>query len=203
MYQEIDLISKKNKVSRIINGDKTHILKTYTKAKNMEKEIEVLKFLNKEDVLAPKILKINEKSIVLEDLGERTLLFAYEEVEKNKEDYRYLIQGILSCLKDFYKISEIYYERECILSDMNFRNFIVKDKQIYRIDFEDVDFGEKESDLGKLLAFGLTYSPEYTNWKKDFEREFILAIEASGIYDMESVIAEENLELERIRKRRG
>lgn len=203
MYQKIELTSKKNKVYRIKDGDKSHILKIFTDIKSYNKELEVLKFLNKKGLLVPKILENNGKSIVLEDLGETTLLSIYEELEKNNDNnYQAIIENLLLCLQCFYKAAEDFYGKECILFDMNFRNFIVKNNQIYRIDFEEVTFGKKESDIGKLLAFGLTYSPEFTEWKKEFEQALVLGIIESGVYDMESVEEEKNLELARIRRRR-
>ncbi len=203
MYQKIALISKKNKVYRIKDGGKSHILKIFTDTKSLDKELELLKFLYKEDILVPKILNTNKDSITLEDLGETSLLSTYEELEKNNNiKYQGIIESLLSWLERFYKISESYYGKECILFDMNFRNFIVKNRQVYRIDFEEVAFGKKESDIGKLLAFGLTYKPEQTEWKKEFEKAFINEIVRSGLYDLENVIAEKDSELEKIKVRR-
>lgn len=203
MYQKIALTSKKNKVYRIQDGNKSHILKIFTDIKSYDKELEVLNFLNKKGILVPLILKTNENSITLEDLGETTLLSIYEELEKNKDNnYQDIIESLLSWLEGYYKISEAYYGRECILFDMNFRNFIIKNNQIYRIDFEEVTFGKKESDIGKILAFGLTYSPEFTGWKKEFEKDFVEEIHKSGFYDVEKVIVEKDLELAKIKERR-
>lgn len=203
MYQKIALVSKKNKVYRIKDGGKSYILKTFTDMKSFNKELEVLSFLNKKGILAPLILNTSEDSITLEDLGETTLLSIYEELEKNNDkNYQDIIENVLSWLESFYKISEAYYGKECILSDMNFRNFIVKNKQIYRIDFEEVNFGKKESDIGKLLAFGLTYKPEQTEWKKEFEKDFVREVIKSGLYDINSVVEERDLELGKINERR-
>ncbi|MDY0236281.1 MAG: RIO1 family regulatory kinase/ATPase [Gudongella sp.] len=203
MYQEIALTSKKNKVYRIVEVDNTYILKTLRDTKSYDKELEVLKLLNDKGLLVPKILNVNKYSITLEDLGEVTLLSIYEKLENNNDkNYQHIIESLLSWLDNFYKVAEDYYRRECVLSDMNFRNFIVKNNRIYRIDFEEVGFGKKEADVGKLLAFGLTYNPEHTEWKKQFEKAFVVEIQKRGLYDMESVIAEKNLELERIKERR-
>lgn len=203
MYQKIALVSKKNKVYRIKDGGKSHILKTFTDIKSFNKELEVLSFLNKKDILAPLILNTSEDSITLEDLGETTLLSTYEELEENNDkNYQDIIGNLLSWLESFYKAAETYYGRECILGDMNFRNFIVKNKQIYRIDFEEVTFGKKESDIGKLLAFGETYKPEQTEWKKEFEKDFVGEVIKSGLYDINSVVEERDLELGKINERR-
>jgi RIO-like serine/threonine protein kinase len=203
MYQEIALISKKNKVQRVINGDFSYIEKTFRNEKSYNKELEVLKFLNDKDIAVPKILGANKDSISLEDLGEITLLSIYEDLEKNDDkNYQYIIDGLLFFLESFYNISEDYYEAETILSDMNFRNFIIVDRKTYRIDFEEVNFGNKESDIGKLLAFGSTYNPKQTEWKKEFEKTFVIEIAKTGLYDMEIVMEEKELELKRIKKRR-
>lgn len=203
MHQKIELTSKRNKVYRIKEGDKSHILKIFTKTESLDKEVQVLRLLNDKGLPVAKILETNESSIILEDLGESTLLSIYEELEKNNDKaYGYLIKEILSWLEGFYKVTQAYYGKECILLDMNFRNFILKEGRIYRIDFEEVTFGKKESDIGKLLAFGLTYNPKETEWKKDFEKDFIKQMENSGLYDVERVIAERDLELEKIKKRR-
>lgn len=204
MYQKIALTSKKNKVYRIIEGNKSYILKTFTDSKRFQKELEILKILDEKKILVPRILETNENTLALEDLGEATLLSTYEELEKNGDhNYIYIVESLLLWLQDFYKILEDYYGEKLILVDMNFRNFIVKDNKICRIDFEEVDCGKKESDIGKLLAFGLTYTPEFTSWKKTFAKDFTRVLKESGFYNMESVEMEKKMELERIRVRRG
>ena len=35
-----------------------------------------------------------------------------------------------------------------------------------RVDFEDCKVGEIEEDIGKFIAFFLTYDPSFTSWKR-------------------------------------
>ena len=50
------------------------------------------------------------------------------------------------------------------MGDVNFRNFIIREK-VYGIDLEECREGEIEEDIGSLCAYGLTYSPTFTPWK--------------------------------------
>ena len=68
-------------------------------------------------------------------------------------------------LRDFYKAVNTEKTNQ-IRGDVNGRNFIFDSAFIWSVDFEEIAFGEKEQDIGRLLAFITTYDPVDTPLKK-------------------------------------
>lgn len=56
------------------------------------------------------------------------------------------------------------------MGDVNFRNFIIREK-IYGLDLEECREGKIEEDIGSLCAFALTYSPSFTPWNIAMAKE--------------------------------
>lgn len=203
MYQEIRLQSKKNKVCRIIDDNKSYIVKEFSNIENMGREIDLLKLLKEKECNVADIIKIEDNKLYMEDLGETTLLDWYEEVERiNFREYLAIIHELCSWLKDFYRISSKCFSQQYILFDVNFRNFILRDNKIYGIDFEEACNGKIEVDAGRLIAFALTYNPVFTNWKEKFAIILLDTLSCELNIDKELIIREKDRELEQIRLRR-
>ena len=204
MYQEIKLISKRNEVFRIVEEGKSYILKRFTDQKDMKREIEILELLNNKGIKVPLILGMKENALFLEDLGTNTLLEWYETQEKKKLlSYGEMLRKLLEWIKQFYSVTSEYYEEQMILTDINFRNFILKDEEIYGIDFEQVQPGRIEVDAGKIVAFALTYEPVMTKWKWCFCNEFIEIFSTEFNMNKDFILKERDFELKEMEKRRG
>jgi tRNA A-37 threonylcarbamoyl transferase component Bud32 len=204
MYQKIKLQSKKNEVYRIIDNEGSYILKEFSNVDSMNKELELLQLLNKKGLSTPNIIKIEEMNLCLEDLGDITLLDYYESMERiNSHDCEVTIRKLCKWMKTYYSITSIYFNDSYIISDVNFRNFIIKENDIYGIDFEDSRVGNIEIDAGKIAAYGLTYTPMMTKWKIDFTNKFIDIFSIELNINKESIVQECNKELEKIKIRRN
>ena len=202
MHKEIELISKRNKVFRIVEDDCTYIIKKFENHENYIMEKEILNILKKAGVKVPSIIKEEENHLYLEDLGEFNFLDWYEEQEKsNTLDLR-MVNTLCSYLKSFYSAVFGFYKEQYILYDVNFKNFIIAGNEIYGLDFEQVRLGNIQEDAGKLSAFGLTYSPSMTEWKNNFRNIFIEILSKKLNIEKEKIIEEEQKELKAIEKRR-
>ncbi len=203
MYQKIKLLSKRNDVYRIIDGDRKYISKTFLNLLDMKREADNLNLLKKFDVNVPEILSIENNTVELEDLGDSTLLDWYEQVEiENSYNYKDIIIKLCTWLKEFYEVTFNYYKKSIILSDVNFRNFIIKNGEIYGIDFEQSCEGKIESDLGKIVAYAITYNPIMTEWKLKFADELINTLEIELKVNKKLIIEEKEKELKKIIERR-
>lgn len=203
MYQKIKLTSKRNQVERIITSDLTFINKTFYSKENLIKEREILILLKSSGVNVPAIIDLNENSLMLEDLGDLTFLRWYENAEKqNLCEYEEMIMKLCIWLKSFYSSSYAYFNKSYILNDVNFRNFLIKDNEVYGIDFELVESGSIETDVGKMLAYALTYNPVMTKWKIKFHDIFVNLLSYELHLDKNLIIEEKCKELELIKKRR-
>lgn len=204
MHQEVKLVSKRNFVSRIVNKDITYISKTFASLEDFKHECEVLDVLKKAGVNVPNILEISGQKILLEDLGDYTLLSWYENLEKqNSYNYDDIIYNLCSWLRNFYKATKSHFNHSYIINDVNIRNFMIKNNEIYGVDFELSCYGNIEVDAGKLAAYALTYNPAMTEWKIRFRDKFIKVLSEQLSINIELIIKEEKKELQEIKKRRN
>lgn len=124
----------------------------------------------------PKVYYFDNRYLVHEYIEGNTFLSYFEETEKNNSDCGIIIEPFLNLLRSIYGSSPGY-----ILGDINFNNFIVQtglsgSGEAYTlsfIDFESTRKGEIEEDLGRIIAFALTYNPILTDWKYEFVRKII------------------------------
>lgn len=203
MHKKIKLPSKRNKVYRIVEEDDTYILKKFENHGNYIREKEVLNLLNNSKVNVPSIIKAEGNSLYLEDLGEETFLDWYEKQEQQNTLDLGMIYELCNWFKEFYTAVLKLYQKQFVLYDVNFKNFIIVDKKIYGIDFEQVGSGHIKEDAGKLSAFGLTYNPSMTEWKINFRNILIDILSKELNIEKEKIIAEEKKELLAIKKRRS
>ncbi len=168
------LYSKRNSVFRFSNDANSYVLKKFNNRVFMTTETAILEMLLRRKVKVPKIISVNNDEIVLEDLGDLTFLDWLESEEKNNSsDYHYMIIQLLSFFRKFYETTLEYYGKQYILNDVNLRNFLIRDNIVYGIDFEMCKEGSLETDIGKLLAYIITYNPIATDWKYGFINDLL------------------------------
>ncbi len=126
--------------------------------------------------ISPKIYYSDSRYLVHEYIPGATFLSCFEDAEKTDSDPGELITHLIEFLKSAYDSAPGY-----ILGDINFNNFIIMEGKsetcdpfpISFIDYENVKPGDIEEDLGRIIAFALTYDPPYTEWKQRFAGRFI------------------------------
>lgn len=77
--------------------------------------------------------------------------------------------GAIELFVKLYRWMDSFYEAmgsSYILQDVNLRNFIVREQQIYGIDFEMVVEGDRFKEKCMVLAMYLMYDPAQTSFKK-------------------------------------
>jgi len=128
------------------------------------------------EIVSPKIYYSDDRYLVHEYIPGATFLSCFEDAEKTDSDPGELITHLIEFLKSAYDSAPGY-----ILGDINFNNFIIRGNSlqvngvlpISFIDYESVKLGEIEEDLGRIIAFALTYDPPFTEWKQRFAKKFI------------------------------
>ena len=87
--------------------------------------------------------------------------------------------------------------------DVNCRNFILTPAGgLYGVDFESLPAGDKETDLGRLTAYILTYEPPYTIFKKRLSAALTDAFTDMFGADRGLSLREQAAELDAMRLRR-
>ncbi len=203
MRKKVKLTSKRNKVYRLIEDEGNSIFKTYIDKEDMKMELSILRLLHSKNCRVPEVLRVTSNSIYLEDLGDETLLDWYERSENTNADN---ILPMILKLSDWF---EAFYDTLCsskysnyIMGDVNFRNFLINNGEIYGIDFEQCREGKIEEDLGKLAAYSLTYDPMMTDWKKNFVKLLIEQLSIKLDISKDAISSEMDKELIKIRLRR-
>lgn len=200
----IEIYSKRNCVCRVLADSRTYISKKYINYECMKSEIEMLRLLYNNDVNVPEIIDIKTDEVILEDLGDKTLLEWLENEEKNNSlDYHIIIIKLLTYFQDFYKVANDKNNVQYVLNDVNLRNFILKDDKIFGIDFELCKPGNIESDVGKFVAYVITNEPMATEWKYKFVNDFIHIFTLNFNLRTVILIKEIENELNNISKRRN
>jgi|GEM_PF-578803 len=143
---------------------------------NSERTIAELNGMKIFENFSPKVYFSDHRYLVHEYIPGNTLLSSYEEAEKKLTNGNIHINSLVEFLNTAYESAPGY-----ILGDINFNNFIIRESKpqnsgtlpISFIDYENVKPGEIEEDLGRIIAFALTYDPVFTDWKFGFVAEFI------------------------------
>ncbi len=169
-------VSKHNHVSliRSATGD-FYIWKKMKSEELFQHEKEVLEILYNHGVAVPRIIESGDRELLLEYIEGTLFIDEFEKMESRISDEKEIqncIEKLLEWLTQFYKAMEEVYGVTMTLQDVNFRNYILHNNQVYGIDFERCAQGEVADDLGKIAAFALMYEPRETKWKKQFVQCF-------------------------------
>ncbi|QSX05298.1 hypothetical protein JYG23_11515 [Sedimentibacter sp. zth1] len=143
-------------------------------------------------------------SVKLEDLGKVTLLdWLIDEEKRGSINYHKTIIKLLAFFQEFYKVTKDKFGKQYIMGDINLHNFILKDDMIYGMNFESCKEGCIETDIGKFVAYLITYEPIATDWKFKFANDFIHIFMLNFSLHTVSLIKEIEIELNKIAKRRN
>ena len=197
--EKVKLCSKRNSVYRIYGNSKSYILKKFCDVGYMSTEAEILKILLNSKASVPKILYVSNNEVMLEDLGDMTLLEWLKREEKSTSvTYHKMIIKLLCFMQKFYRITREHYGKQYIINDVNLGNFLISNNKIYGIDFENCTEGKIETDIGRMIAYIISYDPIATEWKfkfiKDLLHIFLLNFNLNNVL----LIKEIKYELEKI-----
>lgn len=173
---------------------------------SFNKEVDILRHLKEYGVLVPEVFYTSSNLIIMEHISGEVLLDKIlnleSEDDKLPEAAYKIIYDLAHWLKSFYFAMTKWKKRLYVKEDVNLRNFIYRDR-IYGIDFENCHPGVVEEDIGKLCAFILTYSPEFTPWRCKFTENLIRIFTEEMLLDTEVVIMEMRKEIAVISGRRN
>jgi len=180
-----------------VKGEKLFVYK-YHQADSADKEVKILNELYAKKVRVPRIIRSEENLIVLEYIAGDTLLERIEYLEANKMSAEKEIMWAVDFFETFYRAF-----KNKIIFDINFCNFLICDQKIWGVDFEDVRDGIIETDMGRFIAFLLTYQPLYTDWKLDLMTRFFTVVEERFVIDKHKIQRVITDEFSMMEKRRG
>ena len=204
--------SKRNKVF-LTDGI---VVKQFACEKSASFEMEQLQRLRVAGVLVPSVLFCEGFELGLEYVSGETLPDFIERLERLQcerqassmpypavlSELEAAAAAIICWLSDFYRAVDSEKTGE-IRGDVNGRNFLLDGACCIGVDFEERCFGTREQDIGRLVAFVITYTPQGTEVKAEFARMLMQnAVQILGV-DATEVERQRDLELKAIIDRRA
>ena len=132
-------------------------------------EAGMLKLLHKAGVRVPNPVSVEGSLMKMPYIAGETLpdILDRFEILPDQNALEKVVQGIIRWLSDFYRAVSME-ETGIIRGDVNGRNFLWDGGSCWGVDFEERVKGVKEQDIGRLLAYVLTYDPPKTPVKMAF-----------------------------------
>lgn len=176
------------------------VIKDFTCKEDFTRELNALIVLNNSGSPVPRLLSHRDNKLYMQYIEGECMV---DSISKSPEEKTMLLGN---CLESLYKgLKEGYPGKSMILGDMNLRNFIFSNKKnmVYRVDFESLQEGCIERDIGELCAFCLSYDPAFTGDKVKLTHDifccYVNKFGLSGTRTINSILSG----LEGIQARRG
>lgn len=168
--------SKRNQVYLIKFKDGTDskiaILKRYNSEnrKLLDTEYENIITLKDYGILVPEIFYKSEDSLIMEYIQGELIVDLVERLETG--------DWIDKLALWMAKLHEIKKGTSSLLKkDVNLRNFIYSNGNIYGLDFEEIEYGDVRLDLGNICFFILTNEPSFRKDKYTMVNQFLESYE--------------------------
>ncbi len=183
----------------IVSLEKGRIKKVFSDAEAAHHEWNILMLLYKRGVAVPEVLELRENVLYLQYCPGPLLLDRVLALEhKNSaESLNNLCTELADWFDRFYQAVPGH-----IRGDVNFRNFIVGVSGVIGIDFEALPTGQKEMDMGAMLAYYAAYSPAFTTQRTRSAAIMFNVFSEKILLDKNKVLEEIHIAFKRMKKRR-
>lgn len=198
------LVSKRNQVYKVLlhknRNSQLAIMKKYSPSNLNLLEIEYknITMLKESGILVPKIIHKNCNSLIMEYIEGELVVDLVDRLDTG--DW---IDKLALWMSELHKLSR--GNSSLLKKDVNLRNFIYKDGQIYGLDFEEIVHGDGRIDLGNICFFILTNEPAYENEKHIMVKQFLQSYEKYSnkkLQDMDVFLLLAMIEAEKRRARK-
>ena len=157
--------SKKNRVT-LEHGV---VVKRYQDKESLFREARALEHLHQGGLEVPAVLDVEAQALKLEFIEGPTYVDLVESMTPKQA------KALGNWLAKYHGITGR------LRGDCNLRNFLWSKELCVGVDFEDeVTQGEREIDMGKILAFAVTYNPPFTTKKANSARLLLQAFRETG-----------------------
>lgn len=196
------LISKRNQVYliKLHEGGKSRlaILKKYSldNLRFLDAEYENMQMLKSSGIPIPEIIYKDRDSLIMEYIQGELVVDLVERLQIG--DW---IDEFALWMTRLHEVSR--RNSNLLKKDVNLRNFIYSNGQIYGLDFEEIGYGDVRIDLGNICFFILTNEPSFKKEKYIIMRQFLQSYEKHSnkeLKEMDSFLLLATTEAE---KRRG
>lgn len=167
--------SRRNNVSLVQTDAGRFVIKTFLKEDAFQRELHIYSLLQDKNVPCAKVIRADNKALMLSELPGQTLVDCLEEQEQTGVPVWDVWEKLVSWLTAFRQ------QTGFVMTDVNLRNFLYdeKSKMLYGLDFEECSTGSMIISAASVAAFIRTYIPENTPLKKEIS-EYVLQIFAQN-----------------------
>ena len=130
-------------------------------------EADMINRLYRCGVRVPRLISCKDDWLAMDYVESRTLVEYIDSCEIGAErvPHETIIDNVSVWFESFYDA----VQNGIIRGDVNCRNFLLTPNgSVFGVDFEGPFIGKREDDLGRILAYILTYKPQYTPFKTRF-----------------------------------
>lgn len=167
--------SRRNNVSLMQTDAGRFVIKTFLEEGSFQKELHIYRLLQDKGMLCAKVIRADNKTLVLSELPGQTLVDCLEEQEQIGLPVWDVWEKLVTWLAAFQR------QTGFVMTDVNLRNFLYdeKTKILYGLDFEECGVGSMVIPAASVAAFIRTYTPENTPLKREIS-EYILQMFAQN-----------------------
>ncbi len=167
--------SRRNNVRLMETDAGRFVLKTFTEEESYQKELHIYSLLQDTDVTCARVIRVDNKALLLSELPGQTLVDCLEEQEQAGFPVWDVWEKLVRWLVAFQR------QTGFVMTDVNLRNFLYdeKSKTLYGLDFEECSAGSMLVSAASVAAFIRTYQPENTPLKREIA-EYVLQMFAQN-----------------------
>ena len=167
--------SRRNSVSPVQADEGRFVIKTFSEEGSFRKELQIYRLLQNTNVPCARIIRAENKTLVLSELPGRNLVECLEQQEQTGipvwEVWGKLVEWLIA------------FQRHTgfVMTDVNLRNFLYDEKAriLYGLDFEQCEVCSMEIPAASVAAYIRTYDPENTLLKQKIS-QYVLDLFVQG-----------------------
>ncbi len=148
-----ELSSKDKKVFKVEHEDKIYVLKEYPDEQAALKEVQAVKKIALTGY-APEVIEYENNKAVYEYIDGENLHDAFRKA--TMLDDKQGMELLATRLAIFLQI--IYSFTDCVMKEIDFKNYVIKDGRVIGVDFSSVDNGMPYEDVASAISYALLNS---------------------------------------------
>ena len=148
-----ELSSKDKKVFKVEHEDKIYVLKEYLDEQAALKEVQAVKKIALTGY-APAVIEYENNKAVYEYIDGENLHDAFRKA--TMLDDKQGMELLATRLAIFLQI--IYSFTDCVMKEIDFKNYVIKDGRVIGVDFSSVDNGMPYEDVASAISYALLNS---------------------------------------------
>lgn len=163
MKEQLLYKSRRNSVSLVQTDAGRFVIKTFSEEESFQKESQIYSLLQDKALPCAKVIKAENKTLVLSELPGQTLVECLEQQERTGVPVWEVWEKLVAWLTAFQQHTGF------VMPDVNLRNFLYdeKTKTLYGLDFEECSRCSMVIPAASVAAFIRTYKPENTPLKQE------------------------------------